>query len=291
MKLMKFVSTTFAIAALASSSALAAQWTQGTTGGGFGVNAPYSGSDANSSWVWNYDGSFNCSVSSNQVRVQSTNDFYAIAAASTVNGVRAVSETGSAQSYSYWNWSGSPGTGTSVGIHSVVNVAGWHPNTHDASSQADVYAPVSGTKATAWVETAIQGNAEFWDGTQVGVWTYADRGFVWTFAYAEEENGGTPILSADVSSDNATTSNVVESTDPHPTSISYADAKTDYEISIDETYTSASGLSTILASSLVAFTCSVEVDGIRTGTPTDVPVADGWAMVFIDADVSVTLTF
>jgi hypothetical protein len=115
-----------------------------------------------------------------------------------------------------------------------------------------------------------------------------DNGAVFTDAYAEDV-ANSATLSADVSWSNASVSNTVEDWDY---SIKDAIAYTDYSISIDHTYDTASGLSSILGSVLISFNCHAEVT--TYGIPPFmgvIPGAAADARVSINGNATMDFTF
>lgn len=264
----------------------ATSWVQGFSYAGTTINSPYYNQTGNLWWTWTNSGSLTASKTTTQLQAVASN-FDALADANgsvSGGGTKEIFETGTAQAYSTWNWTGSPGAATSIAIHSVQSLAKRSGATWGSLSIAYAYAPSANTSADAYASTSISGTTDYSNGS--GTYTVQDESGVFTSA-SESDVANYMTYSHDLGSGNASLSNYDQDFDG-----SFTYAYTDYSISINHSYTTATGLSSIWCSAAISFYCDAGVD--FSGTPAMfgvIPGAEATAQVSINGSATMDLTF
>ena len=271
------------IAAASINAAAATLWVQGTGAANSYVNTAYSNSSGNNAWSWTTSGSLTSSKTTTRLQAVASNFLGRVdASTSDDNGSAGASESGYAEAYSYWNWTGSPGAATSVGIHTVQSLSKDPTVNYGSVSSVLAFAPSSGTSAGGSAYADIYGNADYWNGS---AWTVLDDSDVFTQASADEVVG-TRTFDYDLGGQNATITNY------HlDNANSFTRAYCDYSISIDHTYSTATGLSTIYGAAEISY--DVYCEAHSDGTPPMfgvVPDAVTWARVSINGNVTMDFT-
>jgi len=199
-------------------------------------------------------------------------------------GSKAIVEFGGAQAYATWNWTGSPGTASAIAIHSVQSLAKRSGASWGSLSFAYAYAPSANTSADAYAFTSLSGTTDYSNGS--GTYTVQDESAVYTQAYLSDV-AHYMTFSYDLGGQNASLSNYQTDFDG-----SFTYSYTDYSISINHSYNTATGLSSIWCSAAIGFYCDAEVN--FSGAPPMfgvIPGAEASARVSINGNATMDFTF
>jgi len=271
----------FTIAAVDISAATS--WVQGVGGTHLILNSPYSGSSGNNYWSWTNSGTLTASRTATRVQAVATN-FFAKAECSTSddNGGSGVSESGSTDAYSWWNWTGAPGAATAVGVRTVKSLSKDPNVNYGIASVVLSVAPSAGTSANGYAYTSMDTSAYTHDGT-----SYIGHSSQ-IFAEAEgSEVANYRTWDFDLDGTNATFTN------SHLEDIyDFTRVYSDYSVSLDHSYNTATGLSSILGLASISFeiVCNAYSDGV-TPFMGVIPDADSYGRLSINGNVTMDFTF
>jgi hypothetical protein len=259
-------------------------WVQSVGGTHLILNSPYNGSSGNNYWSWTNSGTLTPSRTTTRVQVVATN-FYFKGEASTSgdNGGSGMSENPTVDAYSWWSWTGSPGAATAVGVHATKSLSKDPNINYGIVSLVLSSAPSTGTSANGSVHTEMDTDAYTNDGT-----SYIGQDSSQIFADATgSEAAGARDWDFDLDGSNATFSN------SHLEDIyDFTRVYSDYSVSLDHSYTTATGLSQILALTQISF--AVYCEAYSDGTPPPmgvIPSADSYGRLSVNGNIAIDLTF
>jgi len=264
-------------------TAAASLWVQGSGGANSSVSAAYSYTSGNNAWSWTTSGTLTSSRTTTRLQAVATNFFGRVdTSTSGDNGSVSNAESGYSQAYSYWNWTGSPGASTNIGIHTVQSLSKDPTVNYAVVSSVLATAPSSNTTASGYSFASVDGTADYWNGS---AWTVQDDSQVFTEASADVA-AGVRNFDYDLGGTNATITN--QHLDNVP---DFTRAYCDYSISIDHTYNTATGLSSIYGIAKISYDISCNASSDGTPPPFGViPDAVGYGRVSINGNVTMDFT-
>jgi hypothetical protein len=286
---MKTISRLFKICmagmALASVDISAAtSWVQGTSGTSSFVSSPYNSSSGNNHWSWTNSGTLTASKTTTRLQAVAANFFgRADATTGSNGGFSSNSESGYAQAYSWWNWTGAPGAASAVSIRAVQSLAKDPNVNYGIISTVLSVAPSAGTSAGGYSFTSIYGDADSYDGS-----AYIAQDHSEVFAEAEgSEVANFRTYAYDLGGANVTLSN------SHLEDIGdFTRVYSDYSVSIDHSYNTATGLSLLFGSATISY--DIDCEAYSNGTPPFMgvsPTAVAYGRISINGNVTMDFTF